>query len=47
MNLFDISKQKNELKKLEEETLKEEFWKNENSTKVLGKIKSIKKYVIL
>lgn len=43
MNLFDISKQKNELKKLEEETLKEEFWKNENSTKVLGKIKSIKK----
>lgn len=43
MNLFDISKQKNELKKLEEETLKEKFWKNENSTKVLGKIKSIKK----
>lgn len=43
MNLFDIGKQKNELKKLEEETLKEEFWKNENSTKVLGKIKSIKK----
>ena len=43
MNLFDISKLENELKKLEIETSKPEFWENtENTTKVLSKMKIIK-----
>ena len=43
MNLFDISKLKNELKELEEKTLDSNFWNNQkNSGKVLAKIKNIK-----
>ena len=40
MNLFDISKAENELKDLENQTLKEHFWENsDNSAKVLAQIK--------
>lgn len=43
MNLFDISKLRNELEKLEIETSKPEFWNNnESTTKVLSKMKIIK-----
>ena len=43
MSLFDISKLENELKLLEEETMKDGFWNdNNNSKKVLGEIKHIK-----
>lgn len=44
---FDISKLEFELKELEEQTMKENFWNdNKNSTKVLSKIKKIKsKYI--
>ena len=43
MNLFDISKLKNELKELEAKTLDSNFWNNQkNSGKVLAKIKNIK-----
>lgn len=40
---FDIAKISNDLKILEEETLKEDFWKDiNNSNNVLSKIKKIK-----
>ena len=43
MNLFDISKLKNELKELEAKTLDSNFWNDQkNSGKVLAKIKNIK-----
>lgn len=43
MNLFDISKLKIELKDLEEQTLKDNFWNDsKNSSKVLSKIKQLK-----
>ena len=43
MNLFDIPKLEKELKELEEQTTKQEFWDDtKNSTKVLAKIKSLK-----
>lgn len=43
MSLFDISKLKIELKDLEEQTLKENFWNDsKNSSKVLSKIKQLK-----
>lgn len=44
---FDISKLEFELKELEEQTMKKNFWNdNKNSTKVLSKIKKIKsKYI--
>ena len=43
MNLFDISKLKNELKELEGKTLDSNFWNDQkNSGKVLSKIKNIK-----
>lgn len=43
MNLFDIPKLEKELKELEEQTTKQEFWNDtKNSTKVLAKIKSLK-----
>ena len=43
MNLFDILKLENELKELEKETLKEDFWQDSNnSNKVLSKIKKVK-----
>lgn len=43
MSHFDISKLENDLKELETETLKENFWQDTNhSNKVLGQIKSIK-----
>ena len=43
MNLFDISKAENELKDLENQTLKEHFWENsDNSAKVLAQIKRLK-----
>mgnify|MGYP004606971279 CR=1 FL=1 len=43
MNLFDISNLQIELNELEEETNKQEFWNNnENTTKVLSRIKKIK-----
>ena len=46
MSHFEISKLENELKDLEAETLKEDFWQNtKHSNKVLSKIKSIKNKV--
>ncbi len=43
MNLFDILKLENELKELQKETLKEDFWQDSNnSNKVLSKIKKVK-----
>ena len=43
MSLFDIDKLEIQLKELEKETLKENFWNDvENSTKILGQIKEIK-----
>ena len=46
MSHFDISKLEKELKDLESETLKEDFWQDaKNSNKVLAKIKSIKNKV--
>ena len=43
MNLFDIAKLENDLKDLEKETMKEDFWQDsKNSSIVLGKIKNIK-----
>ena len=43
VNLFDISKAENELKDLENQTLKEHFWENsDNSAKVLAQIKRLK-----
>ena len=46
MSHFDISKLENELKDLEAETLKEDFWQDtKHSNKVLAKIKSIKNKV--
>ena len=43
VTLFDISKLKIELKDLEEQTLKENFWNDsKNSSKVLSKIKQLK-----
>ncbi len=43
MNLFDILKLENELKELQRETLKEDFWQDSNnSNKVLSKIKKVK-----
>ena len=44
MNLFDIDQKKIELKELEEKTLQEGFWtNNENKDEILNKIKSNKK----
>ena len=46
MSHFDISKLENELKDLETETLKEDFWQDtKQSNKVLAKIKNIKNKV--
>ncbi len=46
MSHFDISKLEKELKDLEAETLKEDFWQDtQNSNKVLARIKSIKNKV--
>ena len=46
MSHFDISKLENELKDLEAETLKEDFWQDiKHSNKILAKIKSIKNKV--
>ncbi len=46
MSHFDISKLETELKQLEAETLKKDFWQDtKHSNKVLGKIKSIKNKV--
>ncbi len=46
MNLFDISKLETELKNLETQTLKEDFWQDtKQSNKVLAKIKSVKNKV--
>ena len=46
MSLFDISKLETELKDLEAQTLKEDFWQDtKQSNKVLAKIKSIKNKV--
>ena len=46
MSHFDIANLETELKKLEAETLKENFWQDtKNSNKVLSKIKSIKSKV--
>ena len=46
MSHFDITKLENELKDLEAETLKEDFWQDtKQSNKVLAKIKSIKNKV--
>ena len=46
MSLFDISKLETELKDLEAQTLKEDFWQdNKQSNKVLAKIKSLKNKV--
>ena len=46
MSHFDISKLEKELKDLETETLKEDFWQDtKNSNKILSKIKSIKNKV--
>ena len=46
MSHFDISNLENELKGLETETLKEDFWQDtQNSNKVLARIKSIKNKV--
>ncbi len=43
MNLFDIVNLEKQLKELEQETAKPEFWENtQNNTKVLTKIKNIK-----
>ena len=43
MSHFDILKLENELKELEKETLKEDFWQDSNnSNKVLSKIKKVK-----
>lgn len=43
MNLFDISKLEKDLKELEKETMKENFWgDSKNLSIVLGKIKNIK-----
>ena len=43
MNLFDIPKIEKELEKLEPETLKNEFWNdNNNSSQILKKIKILK-----
>lgn len=43
MNLFDIAKLEKDLEELEKETMKENFWgDSKNSSKVLGKIKTIK-----
>ena len=46
MSLFDIAKLESELKNLEKETIKENFWNNqENSTKILEEIKEKKKII--
>ncbi len=46
MSHFDISKLKEELKKLETETLKENFWQDvKNSNKILARIKIVKNKV--
>ena len=46
MSHFDISELENELKDLEAETLKEDFWQDiKHSNKILAKIKSIKNKV--
>ncbi len=46
MSHFDISKLEIELKDLEQETLKEDFWQDtKNSNKILSKIKNIKNKV--
>ena len=46
MSLFDISKLETELKDLEAQTLKEDFWQDtKQSNKVLAKIKSVKNKV--
>ena len=46
MSHFDISELENELKDLEAETLKEDFWQDtKHSNKVLAKVKSIKNKV--
>ena len=46
MSLFDISKLETELKDLEAQTLKEDFWRDtKQSNKVLAKIKSVKNKV--
>ena len=43
MNLFDISRLETELSHLEEQTMKENFWNdNNNSSKILTKIKQLK-----
>ncbi len=43
MNLFDIEKSTKQLKDLENETLKEDFWKDsKNSSKILSQIKKLK-----
>lgn len=43
MSPFDIPKLENELSNLEQETIKQDFWNdNQNSTKVLSRIKQIK-----
>ena len=47
MNLFDISTLEKELKKLEEETVKPNFWQDtKKSNKILSKIKKIKNKVL-
>ena len=43
MNLFDIERSTKQLKDLENETLKEDFWKDsKNSSKILSQIKKLK-----
>ena len=43
MNLFDITKLSKNIKELEDETVKEGFWNdNQNSSKILGKLKQYK-----
>ena len=45
MSLFDIEKKQAELDKLENETKKEKFWQQESASKILAKIKQLKKSV--
>ena len=45
MRLFDIEKKQAELDKLENETKKEKFWQQESASKILAKIKQLKKSV--
>ena len=47
MSHFDIANLETELKKLEAETLKENFWQDtKNSNKVLARIKNIKNNIL-